>query len=152
MRTSQVGDRVRIHYAKTFQDGTVQSSRTEGRPVEMTIGSADRRLPGLGLGLVGLSEGQAVALDVAAENAYGLPDPQRIKRVTRARFAAELEPGRRVRMRLSGGRTRTVGVVEVQGDTVLIDLNHPRCGQSVRIEVELVAILEPAPGSEHWGP
>jgi peptidylprolyl isomerase len=154
MRTSQFGDRVRVHYTQTFQDGSVRSSRTGGAALEVTVGTEHRRLPGLGLGLVGLTEGQVVTLDVPAERAYGLSDPERIRRVTRARFAAdeEIVPGRRARVRLRRGRTRAVRILEVREDAVVVDLNHPRSGQSVRLEVELVAILDPATEVEHGGP
>jgi FKBP-type peptidyl-prolyl cis-trans isomerase 2 len=109
----------------------------------MIAGTEHRRLPGLGQGLFGLTEGQVVALDVPAERAYGFPDPERIKRVTRARFVDEdLVPGQRIRMRLSRGRSRMVRIVEAFGSVVVVDLNHPRCGQSVHLEVELVAILD----------
>jgi FKBP-type peptidyl-prolyl cis-trans isomerase 2 len=151
MRRCQAGDRVQVHYVLRFQDGTVRSSRTAGvPPLEVTVGTDHRLLPGLGQGLFGLTEGQVVALDVPAERAYGLRDPDRIKRVTRARFAdGDVVPGRRARMRLSQGRSRTVRIVEAIGGVVVVDLNHPRCGQSVRLEVELVAITETAP--DHGG-
>jgi FKBP-type peptidyl-prolyl cis-trans isomerase SlpA len=140
-----------VHFALRFQDGTVRSSRVAGvPPLEVTVGVAHRLLPGLGQGLFGLTEGQVVALDVPPERAFGLPDPDRIKRVTRARFADEdVVPGRRARMRLSRGRSRMVSIVEALRDTVVVDLNHPRCGQSVHLEVEVVAILETAP--DHRG-
>ncbi|QJX00537.1 FKBP-type peptidyl-prolyl cis-trans isomerase [Frigoriglobus tundricola] len=146
MRTTQVGDRVLVHYVQTFENGSVRSSRADGPPVEVTIGTDHRRLPALGLGLLGLTEGQVLVLDVPAEQAFGLRDLQRIKRVTRDRFAADeaVSPDRRARMRLTRGRTRVVRVVEVSDGAVVVDLNHPRSGLSMRMEVELVTILETA--------
>jgi FKBP-type peptidyl-prolyl cis-trans isomerase 2 len=124
----------------------VRSSRTAGvPPLDVTVGTDHRLLPGLGQGLYGLTEGQCVAIDVPAENAFGLHDPERVRRVSRARFAEEdVFSGRRARMRLTRGRSRAVRVVEVFGGIVVVDLNHPWCGQSVRLEVEVVAILETA--------
>ncbi len=155
MQTSQVGDRVRAHYTKRFSDGSVRSSRTRnGEALELILGTAHPRLPGLGQALVGVEEGQTVTLHIAAEQAYGMPDPTRIRCVDRARFSAdeELLAGRRARMRLGRGRTRSVLVVEVREQQVIVDTNHPRCGQSVELEVELVAILAPASEVEHSGP
>jgi FKBP-type peptidyl-prolyl cis-trans isomerase 2 len=151
MRTSQLGDRVRIHYVQTFQDGSARSSRAGGEPLEVIVGTDHRRLPGLGLGLLGLAEGQVVTFDIPAERAYGVTDMGRIKCVTRERFAADenVAPGQRTRMRLSRGRTRSVRVVEISEHGVIVDLNHPHSGQSVRLEIELVAILEPAAEAGH---
>ncbi len=155
MRTSQLGDRVSVHYVKRFEDGSMRSSRVRGEaPVEVVVGSDHPRLPGLGQGLVGLGEGQSVTIRVPAERAYGVTDPNRIRRVDRARFREDedLAPGRRVWMRLTRGRTRRVLVVEVRAGVVVINTNHPRSGQSVELEVELVAVLPPIPEVGHWGP
>src|SRR5262245_18657819 len=106
MRTSQLGDRVQVHYVKQFQDGSARSSRSRGdAPLELIVGTDHPRLPGLGSALVGLQEGNTVTVRVPPERAYGMPDPGRIRRVERARFPADedLRVGRRVWMRLSRG-------------------------------------------------
>ena len=155
MRTSQFGDRVQVHYVKRFQDGTVRSSRARGEaPLEVTVGTDHPRLPGLGTGLVGVAEGKTVTLAIPAERAYGMPDPARVRRVSRSRFrdAQTLTAGRLARMRGSRGRPRVVRVVEIRDRVVVVDTNHPRCGQSIELEVELVTILTTAPEIGHWGP
>jgi FKBP-type peptidyl-prolyl cis-trans isomerase 2 len=155
MRTSQFGDRVQVHFVMRFEDGTVRSSRARGdAPLEVTVGTDHPRLPGLGSGLVGVAEGKTVTLAVPAERAYGMPDPARVRRVSRTRFRGDqtLTAGRLVRMRGSQGRPRVVRVVEVRGRVVVIDTNHPRSGQSIELEVELVTILTTAPEVGYWGP
>jgi len=154
MRTSQLGDHVRVHYVKRFPDGAVRSSRARGdAPLDMTVGAAHPRLPGLGAGLVGLAEGKSVTVTVPPEQAYGVADPTRVRRVARTRFEDQvLTAGRRAKMQISSGRVRIVRVVEVKGRVVVVDTNHPRSGQVLELEVELVSIL-PAPAeSTHWGP
>ena len=155
MQTSQLGDRVQVHYVKRFEDGSVRSSRERGdAPLELTVGVRHPRLPGLGNELVGLPPGGTVTVKVPAERAYGLADPGRVRRVSRGRFRKDgtLVAGRRVWMRGSRGEPRAVRVVEVRGAVVVVDLNHPRCGQSVEMEVELVTIRAAAPELGHWGP
>src|SRR4051812_35312165 len=113
MRTSQVGERVQVHYGKRFGDGTVRSSRDRGdMPPAVPGGTPRPRLPGLGPELVGLAAGASVTLTGPAERAYGVPDPDRVRRVSRARFGAGavLTPGRRVRMQAGRGRVRVVRV------------------------------------------
>jgi len=155
MRTSQLGDHVRVHYVKRFPDGAVRSSRARGdAPLDLTVGSAHPRLPGLGAGLVGLTEGNSVKVTVPAEQAYGVADPTRVRRVARTRFGDDqiLTAGRRVRMQIRPGIVRIVRVVEVKGRVVVVDTNHPRSGQVLELEVELVSILPVAPEPAHWGP
>ncbi len=155
MRASQLGDPVQVHYVKRFSDGTTRSSRARGEsPIEVTIGVPHPRLPGLNEELVGLAPGSTVTLKVAAEDAYGVRDPKRIRRLPRDRFALDevLVAGRLVRVQDRRGRLRPVRVVKVRGEVVVVDTNHPRCGQSMELEIELVSIGANIPEIGHWGP
>jgi FKBP-type peptidyl-prolyl cis-trans isomerase 2 len=155
MKMSQLGDRVQVHYVKRFEDGSVRSSRgRDDGPLELTVGARHPRLPGVGEELVGLAPGATVTVTVPPERAYGVPDPTRVRRVSRSRFrpGEGLVAGRLSRMRDANGRPRVVRVVEIRGLVVVVDTNHPRSGQSVVVEVELVAILEATPGPAHGSP
>ncbi len=140
MRTSQVGDRVLVHFVKRYADGVMKTS-SDAAPLGVTVGTRHPRLPGLGGELVGLRAGDAARFTVPADRAFGPGDPARVVSVSRSRFAADaaLTPGRPVRMRLSDGRSRRVRVVEVRGTKVVVDANHPRCGEALDLEVRLVA-------------
>jgi FKBP-type peptidyl-prolyl cis-trans isomerase 2 len=154
METSQIGDRIQAHFTKRFTDGSSSSSRLRGdKPLEMIVGTAHPRLPGVGTRLEGMSVGDTVTINVSPQEAYGMPDPARIFRVDRARFLAneKLEVGKRMLMQLKGGRTRRVRILEIHERIVVIDTNHPRCGQSVVLDVELVAILPQSSGNRTSG-
>ena len=144
MQTAQQGDRVQVHYVKRLQDGTVASSRGRA-PVEVVVGVAHPRLPGLGLALVGLAPGGRTTLSLPAERAYGLPDPTRVRRLARTRFPASPAPaaGQRLRIKDRRGRPRLVRVVEVGDRVVVVDTNHPWAGQALELEVELLTIGAP---------
>jgi FKBP-type peptidyl-prolyl cis-trans isomerase 2 len=141
MRTVEKGDRVQVHYVKRFQDGSVVSSRSRGKPLELTVGTDHPRLPGLGLALVGSSPGSRVTLALPAEQAYGLNDPSRIRRLARNRISEHqaLPVGKWVRITDVLGR-RPVRIVEVGDRVVVVDTNHPRAGQSLEMEIEVISI------------
>ena len=145
MKTTQSGDRVLVHYVKRFEDGSVTSSRSRGGdPLELTVGTDNPRLPGLGRKLVGLAPGNQVSLAVPAAEAHGLSDPRRVYRLARSRFRGQtLLAGQQTRLLDRQGRRRVVRVLEVLGKVVVVDANHPRAGQGVEMEVELIAILTP---------
>jgi carbon storage regulator CsrA len=144
MQTAQLGDRVRVHYVKRFQDGAVASSRGRA-PVELTVGSDHPRLPGLGLALIGLTPGASTTVSVPPERAYGLSDPARVRRWARTRFPEDqpLPVGKWVRVLNRGGRHRLVRIVEVRAKLVVVDTNHRRAGQALNLEVELIDIQSP---------
>jgi peptidylprolyl isomerase len=144
MRTAQLGDRVSVHFVKRAQSGAVTSSRGRA-PLEVMVGVDDRRLPGLGIALVGLGEGEQVKVLVPAERAYGQPRPARVRRLARARFPAgqPLTTGSWVRLVDRKGRRRRVRILEVSDTAVVVDCNHPWAGQGVALEVQIVSILAP---------
>jgi peptidylprolyl isomerase len=144
MSIVQAGDRVQIHYIIRSQDGSVRSSRGRA-PLELTVGIADRRLPGLGLELVGLAPGEGKTLTVPPERAYGLSDPTRVRRWSRQRFPkdATLRAGRLVRVTNGQGRHRLVRILQVGNKVVVVDANHPWAGQTLKMELALVAIQGP---------
>lgn len=151
MRTVQPGDRVQVHYVKRFSDGSMASSRSRGDgPLELIAGTDHPRLPGLGLGLVGLVPGNHVRLSVPAEQAHGLSDPSRVRRLARTQFAAEqaLPVGKWVRILDRRGRRRLVRIVEVHDRSVVVDTNHPHAGLSLELDVEVLAIHSPEAPSE----
>ncbi len=147
MRIVQQGDRVWVHFVKRSQRGEVVSSRGH-TPLELKVGTEDRHLPGLGLALVGMSEGQQVVVTVPAHLAYGPLGPQRLRRVARSRFTPDqnLAVGRCVRVTAGNGRRRLVRVVAVHDKSVVVDTNHPWAGQDVILKVKVVSIDSTAPG------
>ena len=149
MQTVQRGDRVRVHYVKRFQDGSVASSRDHG-PLELTVGIDHPRLPGLGLALVGLAPGATTAISVPPECGYGPSDPARVHRWPRTRFPQDqaLPVGKWVRVTNARGRRRLVRILEVRGQTVIVDTNRRGAGQALELEVELIGIQAPATSSE----
>jgi peptidylprolyl isomerase len=141
MRTAQPGDRVWVHFVKRLQDGAVASSR-DGAPLELTVGVEHPRLPGLGLALVGLAPGTSTTVHIPPERAYGAPDPALVKRWARVRFPMDqpLPVGKWVPVRTRQGRRRVVRILEVRGETVVVDTNHRGAGQALEVRVELVGI------------
>ena len=141
MQTVQRGDRVQVHFVKRSQKGALATSR--GRePLELIVGTEHRRLPGLGLALVGMTEGERVRVLVPAEHAYGPADAARLRKLARSRFLGrqEFQVGSWVRATDRKGRRRPVRIVEVRDDAVVVDTNHPWAGQAIALEVEIVSI------------
>jgi FKBP-type peptidyl-prolyl cis-trans isomerase 2 len=142
MRTVQQGDRVRIHFIRWFRDGVVSSSGRE-LPFEIIVGEPHRRLPGVGLSLVGLEKGSRTLITVAPEEAYGLRRPGRLRRLGRSWFSDQttLSPGTWVRVTGRTGRRRLVRILEVAGTDVLVDTNHPYAGRALLVEIEILEIM-----------
>ncbi len=143
MRVIQQGDKVEVHFVKVFQDGSALSSRGK-LPTELTVGIDHPRLPGLGLSLVGLNVGESRTFIVPARDAYGPFNPKLIRRMARWRFAEheDLFVGQWVRVWDRQYRRRLVRIVEIGEETVIVDANHRWAGQSLELEVTVIAIRD----------
>lgn len=153
MRSAQLGDRVQVHYVKRLQNGSVASSRDRA-PLEVTVGAAHPRLPGLGAALVGMVPGASVTVSVPPEQAYGPTDATRVRRWALTRFAEDqrLRVGTTVRILDRRGRRRAVRILEVLDGAVVVDTNHRFAGQALELEVELLSIQGRADGPETIAP
>jgi FKBP-type peptidyl-prolyl cis-trans isomerase 2 len=141
VQTVQVGDRVRVHYVKRSQDGSVAPARSR-TPVEVTVGVDDPRLPGLGLALVGLAPGASTTVRVPAEQGHGPADPGRVRRWARARFPRDrpLAAGQWVGVSNARGHLRLVRILEVSGNVVVVDTNRRWAGRALELDVRLLGI------------
>ncbi len=148
MRTAQQGDQVRVHFVKRAPNGAMSSSRGRA-PLEVTVGTDPLRLPGLGMALVGIGEGERIQVQVPAEQAYGARRAERLRRVARTRFpkgqAFSTDSWVRVTSRL--GSRRLVRIVEISDESIVVDVSHPWAGQALTLDVELVAIRTAASAS-----
>jgi FKBP-type peptidyl-prolyl cis-trans isomerase 2 len=140
MRQVRPGDHVQVHYVIRFEDGTVKSSRN-GAPIEIVVGQEHRRLPGMALALVGLRERESTTFRVPAENAYGLRDPSRVRRLDRRCFRPfqKLVVGKWART-ANRDRPRLVRILQAHEMEVIVDSNHRWAGQALELELEVIAI------------
>ena len=141
MHTVQLGDRVRIHYAR-LRDPAAGGKPTSRRAVEFTAGT-NAIIPTLSQGVVGMVQGQRKRLTLQPGEAFGAVQPKLIKEIPRYRFPKrlKLKVGKRLSAthRLSGQRRR-VTVVEITSHSVVVDGNHPLAGKAVDVEIVVISV------------
>jgi len=141
MTQVKTGDTVRIHYTGTLEDGETFDSSRGRDPLEFEVGSG-QIIPGLDKALPGMEVGQTKTVDVPADEAYGMPDPDAKQAVPRDQIPEDIptDPGTRLQMQTPEGRVVPVTVIEASDTEVTLDANHPLAGQDLKFEVELVEI------------
>jgi hypothetical protein len=84
-------------------------------------------------------------LTVSPEQAYGLPDPACIHRWSRRWFPTKAthRTGKLIRFTYEQGRRRRVRILEADSKMVVVDANHPWAGQTLEVEVTLLAFVDP---------
>ncbi len=143
MRHAKRGDRVRVHYRVSRLGGEVVDMSPDGEPLELVLG-VGRYLAGFEEAVVGMAEGGRRDLVIPPETAYGHHDGDLVQEIDAGCFPGGQPPevGQVFRLGLpEEGQTR-VEVVAVSGDRVVVDGNHPLAGESLRVEVALLAFLD----------
>lgn len=142
MSPAKLGDTVRVHYTGRLDDGTEFDTSSGGDPLEFTIGKKEV-IPGFESAVVGMSPGETKTEKVPAERAYGTHRKDRVFAMERGAFPPHLElaPGLMLQMTdTARGLAIRVTIVEVQGEQVTLDANHPLAGKDLTFEITLVSI------------
>ncbi len=142
MAKAQKGDKVKVHYKGTLQDGS-QFDSSEGRePLEFMLGSG-MVIAGFDEGVNGMEIGEKKTIHIPSDQAYGPSNEELIIRFDRAEIPSDipLEIGSTLNMHQDGsGQVIPVVVKEVTDTYVILDANHELAGKDLIFELELVGI------------
>ncbi len=133
---------VSIDYTLTDEDGNIIDS-SEGQAPLAYLHGAGNIIPGLESALEGRTVGDAFDVVVPAADAYGERDPELVQPVPRDRFPedAQIEAGSQFQAETAAG-PRTITVVEVKDDEVVVDANHPLAGKPLNFKVQVVEVRD----------
>tara|TARA_R110002167_G_scaffold64321_2_gene181772 strand:- start:3303 stop:3782 length:480 start_codon:yes stop_codon:yes gene_type:complete len=132
-----------IHYTLTNTAGEVLDSSEGAEPLSYLHGHGNL-IPGLEKQLLGKQQGDALEVQVAAEEAYGPVVDEMVQTVPRDAFdgVEEIAVGMRFEASTAGGPVSVV-VTSVDAENVTVDGNHPLAGQALSFKVEVVEVREP---------
>jgi FKBP-type peptidyl-prolyl cis-trans isomerase SlyD len=127
---------VALEYKLHLGDGEVIDESEPGQPLSYLHGGG-QIVPGLEGALEGLGVGDAKKVVVSPAEGYGEHESAGLQEVPRSMFPpdAELRPGMRLAAQTDGGEVIPIGIREVKGETVLVDLNHPLAGKTLHFDV-----------------
>lgn len=143
------GSLVKVQYKGTLADGTVFDSTENKDPLTFLVG-ANQVIPEFEKQVTTLKPGQSTSFKVAAKEAYGEPDPQKIITLPRdGKFNdIELKEGTVIFANNKGPNGQVVQtpmrVVKLDDKEVTLDYNHPLAGKDLKFEVTLVDVEEPS--------
>lgn len=140
-QAARPGDRVKIHYKGSLEDGSVFDSSEGAEPIEFTIGGHEV-IGGLEDAIVGMSAGQKKVTTIPPDDAYGEREEDLIFEVMRESIEAgdEVIVGDAIRVQLPDGQSAAMHVSAVDAATITLDANHPLAGKTLIFDVEVVSI------------
>lgn len=141
-KTIQPGSEVQMHFSIKLTDGSIaDSTRDHGKPACFKMGNANV-FDKVENALIGLKVGDKKKLTLTPEEGFGLPNPDNLHRLPKAQFPHDisLEEGLIVGFTQPNGIELPGIIREINDTTVLVDFNHPLCGQTLIFDLEIIAI------------
>ena len=138
------GDKVKVDYTGTLDDGTVFDSSQHGdhsHPLEFEAGSG-MVIKGFDDAVMGMNKGQEKTFKIKPEEAYGNHNPALIQRIPLDKFpkAKELKKGQMLALVGKDGQQFGAKVTELNDKEATLDLNHPLAGKTLNFKIKLVEI------------
>ena len=145
MTKAKRGDRVRVHYTGSLDDGTLFDSSRERDPLEFTLGDG-QLIKGFELAVDGMSSGETKTVTIPAVEAYGPHREELVNDLPRSKIPPEIElnTGLQLEAQNPDGQSVRFVVAAFDAETVTLDGNHPLAGQDLTFEIEVVEILSAA--------
>ena len=141
MPKAENGNKIKVHYKGTLEDGTVFDT-TEGRgPFEFVMGE-DKLIPGFADAVLGMNAGEKKTIEVSPEMAYGPRINELEVTLERANIPGDvkIEVGQKVRVGPDEEHKTDFTITEVSDKSVTLDANHPLAGQNLTFEIEVVGV------------
>ena len=143
MTQARHGDKVRVHYHGTLEDGTVFSSTyVEKEPFEFILGEQSV-LPKFEQAIIGMNEGDTKTITVSPEDAYGQHKKEFVYAMDRAQAPLDLklEVGKKLQVRSNQGKPMIATITALTEDSVILDANDPLAGKTLTFTIELIEVL-----------
>ena len=136
------GQKVKIHYTGTLDDGNPFDSSAGRDPLEFEMG-AGMVIPGFETGVKDMAVGEKKTIHIPSAEAYGEKRDEMVMEFERAQLPEGLEPevGMGLQMQGPDGQPIPVQITAVAESTITIDANHLLAGQNLNFELELIEIV-----------
>ena len=131
------GHNVQVHYKGTLSNGTeFDSSYLRNQTLDFEVGGG-KMLKGFNNALLGMSEGQTKTFTLSVHEAYGARIPAAIQNVPKGAFGEnfEFKIGHTVQGQGPHGPF-VAKIMGLEGEEVVLDLNHPLAGEDLTFEIE----------------
>ena len=135
------GREVKVHYKGSFADGTVfDNSYDRGETLSFTVGAGEM-IPGFDSAVNGMKVGETKTVTIQPTEAYGDHNPEGIRAIDKQNFPSgfDFSPGVMIEGQVGDRPVRGI-IQEIEGESVIVDFNHPMAGKDLNFDIELVEV------------
>ncbi|MAG08151.1 peptidylprolyl isomerase [Candidatus Woesearchaeota archaeon] len=133
------GDKIKVEYTGTLEDGKVFDTSEGKPPLEFEVG-AGKIIKGFDDAVIGMEKGQEKEIKLEPKDAYGDPNPQLVKKVPKDKLpqGQDPKPGMVLALGTPDGQQIPARITEVGDNDITIDLNHPLAGKTLTFKIKVV--------------
>ncbi len=139
--------KVDLHYSISNKDNVVFESTFDKKPIHLQIG--DGTIPQkLEITLYGLCEHDIQEIELQPKDAFGVRNDKKVQTLAKKDFPSDkmikINNVLEVDVKQNDGKvTSTFAIIkEIEKDQVVLDLNHPLAGITIKFKAEIVKIYE----------
>ena len=136
------GNKIIVEYTGSLETGEIFDSSEQHGPLEFEVGSG-QMIAGFDAAVLGMELNEEKEIDLPPGEAYGEHRNDLLKKIPRKDLPSEPQPqaGLILTLQLPDGQQFPALITEVTDDGVVIDLNHPLAGKTLRFKIKVVAIV-----------
>lgn len=133
------GNLIAFEFTLSLAGGRELDSNVGGEPMIFQVGEGEM-LPALEEELKDMKPEETKKVILSPEKAYGLHTPDHFKEFPLQAIPPEArQVGRKVMSRGPDGKEREVDVVDIRGETVVLDFNHELAGMTLHFDIKVLA-------------
>lgn len=133
------GNKVKVHYTGTLEDGTVFDSSEGKDPLEFEAGSG-QVIKGFDEAVLGMEKDEEKEITLPPEQAYGPRREEMVRKIPKDQLPKDQEPkeGMQLLMHLPTGQQFPVTISKIEEKEVTIDMNPPLAGKTLNFKIKVV--------------
>lgn len=137
----QEGTVILMSYSITDRDGRIVEARTPENPIQVLVGHG-QILNALEKKIIGETEGFKGGFFFSAKEAHGEYKKELVMEMAKSKFPKDVEVKKGMKFESQGpnGEVVPLHVIDVKGDKVLIDGNHPLAGEDLTFDVNILEV------------
>lgn len=143
---------VTLEYIMMNNSGEVIESSKEDGEYDYLHGIGEM-LPGVEKALSGLGKGDSIDIVIPPEDGFGIKNEELILEIDKDDFPEDtiLEVGMEFDVEDEDGEN-IITIMELRGDKVLIDKNHPLAGETLKVQASILDVRMAEDWEiKHWG-
>lgn len=133
------GDKVKVEYSGTLEDGSVFDTNVGKDPLEFTLGEG-QLIKGFEDAVEGMAKDEEKSIELAPEDAYGPQNPELVRDVPKEQLPEGVSEGQILGVQLPTGQQVPAKVVSVDETSAKIDMNPPLAGKKLNFKIKVLEI------------